>query len=122
MTMSWVRKFQVMLEQKRRYRKYKTCAGRLPADYRTAIGALDRYLIYYGSIAKGDVLVSMLEDLLDLFQQGAAQGSSIRAIVGEDPVTFAETFLENYAEGQWVNKERERLTTAIDQLTAQKLA
>ena len=27
---------------------------------------------------------------------------------------FAETFLQNYSEGQWINKERERLINAID--------
>jgi DNA-binding ferritin-like protein (Dps family) len=56
----------------------------------------------------------MLEDLADLFEQSAANGTPIREIVGEDPVEFAETFLQNYSEGQWINKERERLTKAIN--------
>jgi hypothetical protein len=34
--------------------------------------------------------------------------------VGEDPVAFAEAFLENYSDGQWIAKERARLTRAID--------
>ena len=29
---------------------------------------------------------------------------------------FAETFLANYSEGQWINKERKRLTDAIDRV------
>ena len=37
-------------------------------------------------------------------------------IVGDDPVEFAETFLANYSEGQWINKERKRLTDAIDRV------
>ena len=56
----------------------------------------------------------MLEDLADLFEQSAANGTPIRAVVGEDPVEFAETFLANYSEGQWINKERSRLIKAID--------
>ena len=61
-------------------------------------------LVARGAITKGDVLMSMLEDLADLFEQSAANGTPIRAIVGEDPVEFAETFLRNYAEGHdaWV--------------------
>jgi DNA-binding ferritin-like protein (Dps family) len=102
------------LEQKKRYRQYKARTKQLPANYRTAIDALDRYLMYFGSITRGDTLVSMLEDLADLFEQSAADGTPIREIVGEDPVEFAETFLQNYSEGQWINKERERLTKAID--------
>ena len=41
----------------------------------------------------------MLEDLADLFEQAAADGTPIREIVGEDPVEFAETFLQNYSKG-----------------------
>jgi DNA-binding ferritin-like protein (Dps family) len=98
---------------KRRWRAYKARTRQLPAGYRTAIEALERYLTYFGAITRGDVLVSMLEDLADLFEQGAADGTPIRAIVGDDPVEFAEEFLRNYAEGPWINKERARLTEAI---------
>lgn len=103
-----------MIAEKRRYRQYKARKRRLSADYRTAIDALERYLMYYGAITKGDTLVSMLDDLADLFEQSAANGTPIRAIVGDYPVEFAETFLRNYSEGQWINKERERLTDAIN--------
>jgi DNA-binding ferritin-like protein (Dps family) len=103
-----------MITDKRRYRQYKARTKQLPESYHTAIEALERYLMYFGAITKGDVLVSMFEDLADLFEQSAADGTSVRAVVGDDPVEFAETFLQNYSEGQWINKERERLTDAID--------
>jgi hypothetical protein len=65
---------------------------------------------------KGDSLLSMLEDLADLFEQSAANGTPVRAVVGEDPVEFAEAFLRNYPEGQWISRERERLPNAIDRV------
>jgi DNA-binding ferritin-like protein (Dps family) len=99
---------------KRRWRQYRGRTKQLPADYRTAVEALERYLTYFGAITKGDTLMSMLEDLADLFEQAAADRTQIRAIVGDDPVEFAETFLANYSEGQWINKERKRLSDAID--------
>lgn len=108
------------IEQKRRYRRYRGRAKQLPPSYRTAVEALERYLMYYGAIANGGLLVAMLEDLLDLFEQSASDGTPLRAVVGEDPVEFAEDFLRNYAGGQWINKERERLTTAIDQATGDR--
>ena len=114
MATGWIEQVTGSLEQKKRYRQYKARKKQLPTNYRTAIDALDRYLMYFGSITRGDTLVSMLEDLADLFEQSAADGTPIREIVGEDPVEFAETFLQNYSEGQWINKERERLTKAID--------
>jgi DNA-binding ferritin-like protein (Dps family) len=104
------------IADKRRWRQYKARTKRLPEDYRTAIDALERYLTYFGAITKGDILMSMLEDLADLFEQSAASETPIRAIVGDDPVEFAETFLANYSEGQWIKKERKRLTDTIDRV------
>ena len=113
MAAEWIEKITGSLEQNKQYRQYKARKEQLPANYRTAIDALERYLMYFGSISKGDVLLSMLDDLADLFEQSAANGTPIRAIVGTDPVEFAEEFLRNYTQGQWINKERERLITAI---------
>jgi DNA-binding ferritin-like protein (Dps family) len=105
-----------MIAEKKRYRQYKARVELLPANYRTAVEALERYLTYFGAIVKGDVLVSMLDDLADLFEQSAADGTPVREIVGEDPVEFAEAFLQNYSEGQWINKERERLRETVDRV------
>ena len=101
------------IEQKKRYRQYKARVERLPASYRTAVDALQRYSYYFGH-GTADSGLSMLEDLADLFEQAAADGTPVREIVGEDPVEFAEAFLRNYPEGQWIIRERERLTSAID--------
>ena len=114
MTAGWIEKITGPFDQKKRYRQYKARKEALPANYRAAIDALERYLTYFGSITKGDILASMLEDLADLFEQSAASGTPIREVVGEDPVEFAETFVRNYSEGQWINKERERLISAIE--------
>ena len=82
----------------------------LPASYRTAVDSLERYLNYLG---KGGGGTSIYGDLIDLFEQSAANGTPIREIVGEDPVEFIETFVRNYPKGQWIIRERERLTDAI---------
>lgn len=117
MTAGWIEKITGSIEQKKRYRQYKVRTQQLPSDYRVAIEALNRYLMYFGAITNGDTMVSMLEDLADLFEQSAANGTPIRAIVGENPVEFVETFLQNYADGQWIDKERKRLIDAIDRIT-----
>lgn len=109
-----------VIGDKRRWRQYKARTKALPPNYRTAIDALERYLMYYGGISDGDLAATMLEDLADLFEQSAADGTPIRAIVGEDPVEFVETFLSNYSEGRWINKERDRLIRAIDSVTDER--
>ena len=121
MAMGWIEQVTGSLEQKKQYRQYKARTKQLPANDRTAIDALERYLTYFGAITKGETLVKMLEDLADLFEQSAASGIPIREIVGEDPVGFAETFLQNYSEGQWINKERKRLNEAIESVAKEEV-
>jgi DNA-binding ferritin-like protein (Dps family) len=108
------------IEQKRRYRQYKARVERLPASYRTAIDGVHRYLNYLGGVGTGEGILAMLEDLADLFEQGAANGTPIREIVGEDPVDFVEAFKRNYPEGQWIVRERERLAKAIDRAASEE--
>jgi DNA-binding ferritin-like protein (Dps family) len=115
----WIELVTGSLEQKKQYRQYKARIKQLPANYRAAAEALERYLMYAGGIAKGDVAVRMYGDLVDLFEESAANGTPIRDIVGDDPVEFVETFVANYSEGSWINKERDRLTKAIDHAAAE---
>lgn len=106
------------LGDKRRWRAYRARVRALPAGYRTTVEALERYLTYFGAITKGDVptdvLMSMLEDLADLFEQAAADATPIHAVVGEAPVEFAETFFRNYSDGQWISKLRDPSISAIE--------
>jgi DNA-binding ferritin-like protein (Dps family) len=110
-----------MIDEKKRYRQYKARTAKLPTSYHTAIDALERYLMYFGP-GKGDELLVMLEDLADLFDESAASGTPIRAIVGEDPVEFAEAFRRNYPVGQWIVREQKRLTQAIENSTKEEKA
>jgi DNA-binding ferritin-like protein (Dps family) len=104
-----------MINEKRRYWRYKERTKLLPANYSAAITALERYLMFFGP-EDADRQLAMFEDLADLFEQSAANGTPIRAVVGDNPVEFAEAFLRNYPEGQWTGGERERLTNAIDRV------
>ncbi|MBV1779478.1 DUF1048 domain-containing protein [Paeniglutamicibacter sp. ABSL32-1] len=115
MAAKWIELVTGSFEDKKRWRQYKARKEQLPVSYRTAIDGIERYFMYAGSIVKGDVLMQMLEDLADLIERAATDGTPIRDIVGDDPVEFADTFIQNYSDGQWINKERKRLNDAIDQ-------
>jgi len=103
-----------VIGEKRQWGQHKARTRDLPASYRTAVEALERYLMYAGPGGDGARAAAMFEDLLDLFEQSAANRTPIREIVGEDPVEFLEAFVRNYPDGQWRIRERERLTNAID--------
>ena len=100
--------------EKQQWRQHKARTRQLPASYRTAVEALERYLMHIGPGGDGARAASMFEDLLDLFEQSAANGTPIREIVGEDPVEFLEAFVRNYPDGQWRTRERDRLLSAIE--------
>ena len=104
-----------VIGEKRRWRDYKARVRKLPQNYRTAVDAFERYLLISGGIVNGDSAASLFENLADLFEQSAADGTPIREIVGEDPVEFIEAFIRNYPEGDWRLRERERLIDAIGQ-------
>ena len=106
-----------VIGEKGQWRQYKARARQLPASYRTAVDALERYLMYFGTGGDGTAIYA---DLVDLFEQSAANRTPIRQIVGEDPVEFIETFVRNYPKGQWIIRERERLTNAIKRAEAEE--
>jgi DNA-binding ferritin-like protein (Dps family) len=100
--------------EKRQWRQHKERTRQLPESYRTALEALERYLMHAGPGGDGADAAAMFDDLLDLFEQSAANGTSIREIVGEDPVEFLKGFVQNYPDGQWRLKEQKRLCDAIE--------
>lgn len=108
-----------LIGDKRRWRQYKARVRALPPSYRSTVEALQRYMMYFGS-ADGANTVLMLEDLVDLFEQAAADGTPIRQIVGENPVEFIDGFLQNYARGGYVYREQQRLVTAINSATRER--
>lgn len=103
--------FRKVVGEKRQWRQIKARIRQLPENYQVAVEALLRYLMVSGSGVGG---MSIFEDLVELFEQGAASGTPIREIVGEDPIAFIELFAQNYAQEQWIKGERSRLISAID--------
>ncbi|MEO9104540.1 MAG: DUF1048 domain-containing protein [Terrimesophilobacter sp.] len=112
--MMWIDKIVGDLGDKKNYVEYKSRVKQLPPGYREATKALERYLMYMGPSDDGKALISMLNDLADLLEQSVADATPIRALVGDDPSEFAEAFLDNYAGGSWIRKERSRLAESID--------
>ena len=113
MTM-WIEKLTGSLEQKKQYKAYRARIEALPEPYGAAAKALQRYFMYSGGVVDGETLLKMTGDFVDLWERAVADGTPVRAIVGDDPVEFAETFAQAYTGKQWIDKERARLTKAIE--------
>ena len=111
---NWIETITGSLEQTKHYKQDKARIEALPEPYGTAAKALQRYVTYYGGVTDGETIVKMFGDLADLWERAAADGTPVRAIVGEDPVEFAETFAQAYTGKHWIDKERARLIKAIE--------
>jgi len=116
MTMAarWIELVTGSLEQKKQYRQYKARIEALPEPYGAVAKAVQRYLMYCAGITDGETSLSMFDDFADLWERAAVDGTPVRAIVGDDPVEFAETFAQAYTGKQWIDKERARLVRAIE--------
>ncbi|MGV2984523.1 DUF1048 domain-containing protein [Microbacterium sp. AGC85] len=115
MASKWIEVVTGSLEQKKQYKQDKARMDALPEPYRTAATAMNRYFMYYGGITSGDTLAQMFTDLVDLWERAAVDGTSVKDIVGDDPVDFTETFAKSYQGKEWIDKERARLNKAFDQ-------
>ena len=111
---NWIETITGSLEQKKQYKQYKQRIEALPEPYGTAAKALQRYFMYYGGVTDGETAITMMGGFVELWERAAADGTPVRAIVGENPVEFAETFAQAYNGTQWIDKERARLTKAIE--------
>lgn len=118
MSAKWYELVTGSLADKKAYRQYKARIAALPEPYRTAANAFERYLMYNGGITDGDstVMITMLGDFAELWERAAVDNTPVEAIVGDDPVEFAEAFAAAYPGKRWIDKERNRLTETIKNL------
>lgn len=114
MTAKWIELVTGSLEQKKQYKQYKARIEALPEPYGSVAKAFQRYFLYYGGVVDGETILKMMGDFVELWERAAADSTSVTAIVGDDPVEFAETFAQAYTGKQWIDKERARLTKAIE--------
>ncbi len=114
MAAKWIEAITGSLEEKKQYKQAQARINALPEPYREMAKAQQRYNLYYGGLTDGDTIVKMFLDIADMWERAAIDGTPIDDIIGADPVEFAETYAEAYGGTQWVDKERARLTKAVE--------
>lgn len=113
--MAWYEKIIGDLSAKKQWREYRRRLDALPEPYRRTAAALERYLLNLGPTNNTESLMRMVTDLVDLLEQGAADRTPVRDLVGKDPAGFAEEFMSNYGDDSWIGRERTRLAQAVDE-------
>ncbi|MCW2287442.1 DUF1048 domain-containing protein [Leucobacter luti] len=119
MAAQWIEALTGSLSQKKQYKSDMARVEALPEPYRATVKALHRYFNYYAGISDGDTLIRMIGDHVDLWERAAVDGTPVHDILGEDPVEFAESFSRAYMGKEWIDRERARLTRAIETAIAE---
>ena len=102
--------FKKMIQEKREYRAYQKRVNELPEEYRKAMKAIETYM---WNFAKGSGMFELLKNILEMFENSANDGLSVRDVVGNDIAEFADSLLAEFPEETWMDKMRKKLRDSI---------
>jgi DNA-binding ferritin-like protein (Dps family) len=84
--------FKYVRQEKRRYREMQARVTALPEDFRFVFHKLEHYLWNHAG-GDGMDMIPLMADLLDLFEQGAADGKQALEVTGTDVAGFCDELL-----------------------------
>ncbi|WP_125767188.1 DUF1048 domain-containing protein [Lapidilactobacillus wuchangensis] len=104
-----------LIGDKKRYRQFKRDVAALPADYRDTLLAIEKYM---WNFAKGEGFMAVLEGILTMFQENAADQVPITSLIGSDPVAFCDNIMAQYPDELWLITYQNRLRQTIQEIIA----
>lgn len=98
-----------MMKSKREYKQQMERVNALPDDYQYVFKKIQGHMWQFSAGAGYDMM-EVQYGLIDLFEEGAAEGKSVLEVTGEDVAGFVEELLKNvrtYTEDWKVKFNRE---------------
>ncbi|HBF74219.1 MAG TPA: hypothetical protein DDW71_03070 [Lactobacillus sp.] len=99
-----------IIGDKKRYKQFKQEVEALPKAYAETFNALQSYI---WNFAKNGAMMDVLEEMLHMFQESAAEKVPVNQLIGDDPVDFAENIMAQYPDELWLIKYRTRLREQV---------
>lgn len=99
-----------IIGDKKRYKQFKQDVNELPKPYAQTLTALQNYI---WNFAKNGAMMDVLEEILHMFQESAAEKAPVKQLIGDDPVAFAENIMAQYPDELWLVKYRTRLREQV---------
>ena len=84
---------QDMIEGKKQWRAHLARVKALPRDYLIVYKEIQRYFFKIGPVGLADG--SLLSELLDFFEEGAAAGTGVLALIGDDVAAFCDDLVKD---------------------------
>lgn len=82
-----------IVEEKREYKAMMARVDALPEDYKYVYKKIQNYMWKFASGSGYDV-VEIQEGMLELFEQGVAEGKTVIEITGDDVAGFADELMK----------------------------
>lgn len=99
-----------MLEEKREYREMMARVKALPEDYRFVFEKMQKYMWGFAT-GSGYDMMALQEGLVELFEEGAAQGRPVLDVTGTDVAAFADELIKGAR--TYTGDQSEKLNAAV---------
>ncbi|SIS63451.1 DUF1048 domain-containing protein [Salimicrobium flavidum] len=99
------------MADKREWKAMESRAKELPEEYYDAYKAIQKYLWTTGGLMDWKGARRIFGGILDLFEEGAAEGKTVTELIGEDVASFCDELVKD--EKKWSDKYREKLNDTI---------
>jgi DNA-binding ferritin-like protein (Dps family) len=83
-----------MLESKRAYRRQMARVDALPEDYGYVFRKIQNHMWMFAA-GSGYDMMQIHGELIELFEEGAANGKAVLEVTGEDVAAFCDELLKN---------------------------
>ncbi|MCL2783188.1 MAG: DUF1048 domain-containing protein [Propionibacteriaceae bacterium] len=101
---------QRVFGDKRQWRAYVKRCQALPNDYRIVIVQIQKFM---WTVAMDAQVVVVLYDILDLFEEGVADGRPVLDVTGDDVADFALSVLQAVQAETWTSKQARQLNNSV---------
>lgn len=110
--MSIIEKIIGSLDDKREWKAMEERAKALPSEYRNAYNAIKKYMWTSGGPTDWKEISRIFGGILDLFEEGAAEGRKVIDLTGEDVAAFCDELVKDAK--TWKDKYRAKLNDTVD--------
>lgn len=105
----WIKK---MIGDKKDWRQMQSRAKALPTEYTYVFHKIQHYMWSFSSgYGSGMDMMPIFDDVLGLFEEGAAAGKRVLEVTGEDVAAFSDALLQNA--NTYTENSRNKLNSEI---------
>ncbi|WP_077624852.1 DUF1048 domain-containing protein [Sediminibacillus massiliensis] len=109
--MSFMEKIIGSISDKREWKAMEARAKELPTEYFHAYKAIQKYMWTAGGPTDWKDISRIFNGILDLFEEGAAEGRKVTDLTGEDVAAFCDELVKDSK--TWKDKYRAKLNEMI---------